>query len=444
MLSRMIDQFFLWFSWLILPIFMEIIRNIFILIFAFTKLSKKKDYTLEYYPNVTILVPIYNSSKTLKMCLESITNQNYPINNLEVFLMNNGKRDESYDIFQQFQSDNLKLKVWWLDSDSGKSKALNKGIFLSSGKYIINIDSDGWLDENAIRNVIHRFENDRNISCMTGVVLIDPNLIEETNNKKLKLLQLCEFFEYVESFLIGRNFQSFNDTLYTLAGAFSCFRKEALLKTQLYNSDTLGEDTHMTFQVRKFIGGKILLCDDAYLFVDPIEGIDKLYMQRQRWQRSELEVARLFSEYHEGGIIDLFNKSTMRLIISDHTVAFLNLIWSFSLIYFLFIEYPMKYFVFSQILLFFIYTLNSLLYDCIAEMFLKNQDLARNYLRKKRYVAAFMVPYRLLNYFIRLAGVINSIGTESKWYTKSLSQEIKELKEILNLKKVFKSYKHKN
>lgn len=236
-----------WAGWLLLPIVVETSKNIYIFIFLNIKHNKKKkEKNLEHKPLVSILVPVYHSYKTIKLCLDSISNQTYGINNLEVILINNGEIDEGYEIFKKFQSKHKNLKIWWMNSNKGKSNALNKGIFNSKGKYIINIDSDGWLDENAVENIVKKFNSDKDISAMTGVVLIDPEQIKPTKNIFLKLIQKSEFIEYTESFLVGRNMKSNRNELYTMAGAFSCFRKDILMKTQLYSSQTLGEDTHMT------------------------------------------------------------------------------------------------------------------------------------------------------------------------------------------------------
>lgn len=427
-MNRIFANFFLWGGWLILPIILEMTKNIWLYIRLTYKANTKKETIIDFKPVVTVLIPVYNSSKTLKMCLESLTEQTYDTSHLEVFLLNNGKRDESYEIFQKFQNTNEKLRIWWMDSSKGKASALNKGLFNSTGKYIINIDSDGWLDENAIENVVKRFEGDSQISSLTGVVLIDPKQIEDTKKPGLKLLQKAEFVEYVEAFLIGRNHQSSNDALYTLAGAFSCFRKEVIHKTQLYNPQTLGEDTHMTFQIRKFIGGKIELCEDAILYVDPIESIDKLYMQRQRWQRSTMEIAMMFKDYHVGNFIDFFKKSNMRLLMKDHTIAFINLFWTFSFIYFYFVGYPMKYYLIANSILAGIYSLNSLIYNRLALKFTKSVPSTHKYLKNHWWVGFFMVPYRTLTYLIRISGLINSLTTEAEWFPRNFSDEVKSLK----------------
>jgi len=421
------SQFLMWGGWLLLPIILEIIKNIVLYVKLIKKSYMPAHPELDHKPLVSILIPVYNSSKTLKLCLDSLLTQTYGLDNIEVFLLNNGGNDGSYEIFSEFQAKHSQIRLWWLDTGRGKAAALNKGLFNCSGKYIVNIDSDGWLDRNAITNIVKKFEFDNSVSALTGVVLTDPVQIDQTKNWILRGFQKAEFIEYTEAFLIGRNHQSEQNNLYTLAGAFSAFKKEAILKTQLYNSQTLGEDTHMTLQIKKFVGGKIILCEDAFLFVDPIESFDKMYTQRQRWQRSTVEIALMFKDFHTGKPFDLFKKVHMRILILDHTIAFINLFWTFSFIYFYFVGYPLVYFIYSHVILYGVYVLNSVLYNRVSLKYLKTIPNARNYLKKLIFMSFYMVPYRTLIYLIRLAGLINSTGKEATWTTTPLSEEIKSL-----------------
>ena len=422
--NRLVQQFIYWGAWLIIPFLWEIGSGLVSAVFVLMKYFRKDSATLQFFPRVSILIPVYNSKSTLSACLESIFHQAYPKENLEVFLIDNGSKDGSYDIFTKFQMDYPQLKIWWYTSEQGKSKALNKGIFSSTGKYIINIDSDGCLDKNAVKNVVLKFESDEKISCMTGVVLIDIDLIEKTDRYILKNLRRCELLEYTESFLVGRNFQSITGTMYTLAGAFSCFRREALMKTQMYNSETLGEDAHMTFQIKNFVGGKTILCDNAFFYVDPIESLDKLYTQRQRWQRAELEVASLFTKQHLGGIFDFVMKPSMRKLISDHTLTFPRLIWFFAMIYLYFINYPLNLLIGANVLLYGFYIFNSFLFLGVSSLYLKEQSKVRKYILKHWHYCFILPLYRFLVYWIRIAGTINSLTTESKWRTQTLTEEI--------------------
>ena len=106
-----------------------------------------------------------------------------------------------------------------------KFRALNMAVFNSQGKYIINIDSDGKLEKNAITNMVLRFEQNSNIDCLTGAILIYPELIENTEGFILRFLRRCELFEYGQSFFAGKNFESEMDSIFTISGAFSAFTK---------------------------------------------------------------------------------------------------------------------------------------------------------------------------------------------------------------------------
>lgn len=423
--NRLFQQFLYWGAWLIIPFLWEIGSGILSAVLVFIKYFRKEEAQLDFCPTVSILIPVYNSKITLKACLKSILDQNYPKSNLEVFIVDNGSKDNGYHIFEKFQMDYPQMKIWWYYSEQGKSKALNKGIFSSTGKYIINIDSDGRLDKNAVKNIIYKFERNSKISCMTGAVLIDPDLIDKTEKTLLKSMRICELLEYTESFLVGRNFESMTGTLYTLSGAFSCFRREALMKTQMYNSETLGEDAHMTFQIKEFVGGKIIMCENAFFYVDPIESFDKLYTQRQRWQRSELEVASLFTKQHMGGILGFIVKPSMRKIVSDHTLTFPRLIWLFAMIYLYFINYPLNLLIGANLLLYGTYVFNSFLYLGVSFLYLKDQPKVRKYIIKRWYYCLVLPLYRFIIYWIRIAGTINSLQTDSKWKTKTLTEEIR-------------------
>lgn len=417
-------ELFFWSVWLIIPLLWETLIGLLGALCCLVKLVNKKEQLIEYYPYVSIIVPIYNSSKTLEMCLDSIRKQNYPLHKIEVLLIDNGSTDNSHEIFKKIQKNYPYFNIRWDFSENGKSKALNKGIFQSAGKYIINIDSDGWLDKNAVKNVVSKFQKNNKICALTGVVLTDLNLIENTKSKMLKIIQKCELFEYVETFLIGRNHQSLFNSMYTLAGAFSCFKREALLKTHMYNFETVGEDTHMTYQIKKCSKGSVELCEDAFFYVDPIEGLNNLYIQRQRWQRGQIEVASIYKEDHTGGINGFIKKFSMRIIINDHTLIFPRLIWFFGMIYLYFINYPLKLLIGANILLHLLYVINSLIYFLISKLYLKTQNPVKTYLNRNFYITFIIPVYRFIVFWIRMAGIINSIESKSKWNTQTFTEEI--------------------
>lgn len=411
-----------WGVWLIIPLLVDFFAGFGSAIVVLFSYFTKKETKLEFYPYVTILVPVYNSEKTLKGCLKSIAEQEYPLKNLQVLLIDNGSQDKSFDIFQEFQVEYPILNIRYIKSMKGKARALNQGIYLSRGRYILNVDSDGMLDKKAVYNTVRKFEENLDIDAMTGVVMINPELIQETKRPFLRLLQRCELFEYVEAFLVGRGYQSKRNTIFTLSGAFSAFRKEVLTKTQMYNGETLGEDTHMTTQIRLMYDGKIALCEDAFFYVDPIESIDRLYIQRQRWQRGGIEVFALFNS--------LLKKKKRRkmdaihlTMLKDHTLIFSRTIWIFALIYLMFLDYPLKLIVTANIILYLFYVLNSFLFYLVAKLYLRPQQHVKKYMRKHMYTIFLLPFHRMLLFFFRLAGTINAKEANATWNARTLSEE---------------------
>jgi len=421
-----------WIAWIIIPVLMEIIPALGGFLILLKKVFSKKDTPLSNYPEITVIIPVYNSAATLRGCLESIYLSNYPNEMIKIMLVNNQGSDNSFEVYGQCQSDFNNLTVQWLSAKQGKSKALNLALFNSDGKYIIHIDSDGKLHPDALKNMVTRFEQNPNIHCVTGSVLTDPILIENTKGFIKRLFCRLEFCEYCQAFLAGRNFQSELDSIYTLSGAFSAFRKSTILKTYLYNTDTVCEDTHVTFQVRNLLKQKVNICENALFFVDPIENFNKLYTQRQRWQRGEIEVAHMFMNKKLSAAKGFVSDFTIRLLMYDHTFAFPRMIWYFALICLVFMNYSMKLIVVSLSLIFFLYILSAFMFYFNILLYLTQFKDLKQYYRKKWYVVALLPFFNFIVFWIRFAGIINSIKGESSWKTKNLSEEWELFKKVIS------------
>lgn len=418
-------------AWVIIPVIMEIIPAIGEALVLLRKAFAGNAAPVNSYPEITVIIPVYNSASTLYACLESVYLSTYPNDKIKIMLVNNQGEDNSFDIYQQCQNDFKELSVQWLNAKQGKSKALNMALFNSEGKYIIHIDSDGKLHPDALKNVINRFEQNSDIHCLTGSVLTNPELIENTKGFFMRMLRRIEFCEYCQAFFAGRNFQSEVDSIYTLSGAFSAFRKSTIMKTQLYNTDTICEDTHVTFQIKMILKKKVYLCENALFYVDPIESINKLYTQRQRWQRGEIEVAHMFIRKNLFNDKGFFLNHELRLFIYDHTFAFPRMIWYFALICLVFMNYSLELVVGSLVLIFALYTFSAFLFYFDVVLLLKQFRELRRYYIKKCYSVALLPIFSFFVFWIRFAGIINSIKGESSWKTKTLSDEWKNFKAVI-------------
>ena len=423
LINRFCNSFLFWAAWIIIPVMMEIVPSlgsVFVLI-------KKHIFHKEIIkpaidPEISLIIPIYNSMDTLEQCIRSIDESDYPDERIRIFLVNNQGQDDSFQVFCDCQQKYPQLQMQWLNAKQGKSKALNMALFKSEGKYIIHIDSDGLLERSALRNMVYRFEADQTIECMTGVILTDPKQVQAYPPVLPRILRKVEFMEYAQAFLAGRNYSAEVNAVYTLSGAFSAFRKSAVLKSQLYNTDTICEDTQITFQMKYLQKTKVGICEDAIFFVDPIEDMDKLYTQRQRWQRGSLEVSHLFLK-DKLKARNMLTNVGVRTLLYDHTFAFPRMIWYLALICLLCMNYSFAQIGYSTLFLYGLYVLIGVFYYISTVGFLKNFKEIRKYYAKQWYVIPVLPIFNLMVFFIRFAGVINSINTDSAWKTRNFTQE---------------------
>lgn len=97
---------------------------------------------------ISIIIPVYNSENYISKCIESIIN-NYTFNDLEVIIIDDGSQDGSYSIVKKYQNKDTRIKLIKQDN-KGPSAARNRGLNISTGKYIMFVDSDDYLHENTL------------------------------------------------------------------------------------------------------------------------------------------------------------------------------------------------------------------------------------------------------------------------------------------------------
>lgn len=99
---------------------------------------------------ISVIVPVYNVEKYLRRCLDTIINQTYK--NIEILLVNDGSKDNSYNILLEYASKDDRIIVFNKEN-GGLSDARNYGLDRCNGKYVIFIDSDDYIDQNMIEGL---------------------------------------------------------------------------------------------------------------------------------------------------------------------------------------------------------------------------------------------------------------------------------------------------
>lgn len=118
-----------------------------LIIFIFIKLQQI---------TLSVIVPVYNSEKYLARCLDSIVNQD---GKFEIIAINDGSTDKSSEILQQYAQEYSNIKII-NQKNQGVSASRNKGMLEAQGDYIIFVDSDDWLEDNAFEQILKSLKKD--------------------------------------------------------------------------------------------------------------------------------------------------------------------------------------------------------------------------------------------------------------------------------------------
>lgn len=107
---------------------------------------------------LSIIIPVYNVYKYLENCLSSVFNQDIPLDNFEVIIVNDGSTDASEEIILRYK--NLFSNLIYIKQENqGVSVARNKALAVAKGNYITFVDSDDSIYENTFSAIVNRLES---------------------------------------------------------------------------------------------------------------------------------------------------------------------------------------------------------------------------------------------------------------------------------------------
>lgn len=106
---------------------------------------------------VSVIIPVYNTKKYLRKCVDSVLAQTY--DNLEIILVNDGSTDDSGALCDEIAKGFNNIMVIHKEN-GGLSDARNAGIAVATGEYTCFLDSDDWIDEDCIEEAINEAKNE--------------------------------------------------------------------------------------------------------------------------------------------------------------------------------------------------------------------------------------------------------------------------------------------
>ncbi|MDQ8140482.1 sulfatase-like hydrolase/transferase [Chryseobacterium sp. CFS15] len=275
-------------------------------------------------PVFSLLAPAYNEGMTIVENVRSLLSLYY--HNLEIIIINDGSKDDSmqkmieaydlecvsYFVQGKIETNNIRgiyksknpafKKLICVDKENGgKADALNVGINVSSGDYLVCIDVDCILEQDAILKLAKPFleQTEKKIIACGGVIRLANNCVIEDGkvvsvNMPKTLLGRTQALEYIRAFVLGRMAWSRASGLILISGAFGVFDRKIVLECGGYDRNTVGEDMELVVRMRRYMEERkepyeVTTIPDPLCWTEVPETKDILKKQRNRWMRGTIE-----------------------------------------------------------------------------------------------------------------------------------------------------------
>lgn len=128
---------------------------------------------------VSIIVPVYNTEKYLRVCIDSILSQTF--GDFECILVDDCSPDNCPEICDEYAKKDNRIMVVHKKQNGGLPQARKTGLEISTGNYTLNVDSDDWIENDMVEKMYSMA-----ISNNYDMVYCDWYHYDELNNKKCK------------------------------------------------------------------------------------------------------------------------------------------------------------------------------------------------------------------------------------------------------------------
>lgn len=204
-------------------------------------------------PQISIIIPVYNSENYLRECLDSITKQTFT--DFEVLLINDGSTDKSGIICDEYAAKDSRFKVFHKEN-GGVSSARNLGLHNAKGEWITFVDSDDLIEEDALKNFILTNSDQIDFFLFGVKKLIDE---KEVTFFYFENDQVFSVLEFINKYPLCQYF----------AEPWSKFFKSSIIKINNITFDeslSWGEDSLFNVQYLKYCSNVKVLTENGYLY----------------------------------------------------------------------------------------------------------------------------------------------------------------------------------
>jgi len=282
-------------------------------------LGRNKFSATESDLSVTVVIPAWNEEDSIADTIESVLDQDYPIDLLKVIVVNDRSTDRTGEIAREYYD----VKVIDVVEKAGsKSQALNYAIPFVTTNIFICVDADTFLEPDAVRKLMRAFNNP-NVAVASGFVI---------SKHDQNFWQCARRGDYIVGQSIIKSAQENANSVFVASGCFFAIRSE-ILKEHKFDDRTMAEDMDLTWSVIED-GYDVVFVKDAYCYVIDPDSWYLFHKQVYRWYAGMWQCIKqrrfdLFSKNPKLGIVIYFY-AIWALLAAPMTVALLvfGTLWS--------------------------------------------------------------------------------------------------------------------
>ena len=130
-------------------------------------------------PKVSVIVPVYNTEKYLKRCLDSILNQT--LREVEIIIVDDGSKEECALLCDQFANTDLRIKVVH-KQNAGLGFARNTGLEAATGEYVGFVDSDDYIEPQMFETMYETAKKHSADIAISGISFVGGNTFSESED----------------------------------------------------------------------------------------------------------------------------------------------------------------------------------------------------------------------------------------------------------------------
>lgn len=255
-------------------------------------------------PRVTVIIPAYNEGAMVEKALYSVAASDYPADRLEIFCIDDGSKDDTWEYMQRAQSRYLELiRLIRFPENRGKREALYAGFTRGTGEYFVTVDSDSVIEPATLKQIVAPLVQDPKVGGVAGNVKV--------YNRSVNLFTRMLWVRFVLSFDFLRASQSGYRFVFCTPGALSAYRREAILpileewrrQTFLGAPCTIGEDRAFTNLILQQ-GYDTFYQRSAVVYTtvpETYKGMCRMFLRwdRSNFRESYIQMRYMFSDYRE-------------------------------------------------------------------------------------------------------------------------------------------------